>query len=44
LKIKNIFTKGSRKKNNKKNKDWTGRNKTWQIKIEGLNQKQIKFV
>jgi hypothetical protein len=28
LKIKNTFTKGLRKKNKKKNKDWTGRNKT----------------
>jgi len=33
-----------RVKEKKINKDWTGRNKTWQIKIEGLNQKQIKIV
>jgi hypothetical protein len=26
------------------NKDWVGKNKTWQIGIEGLNRIQIKFV
>jgi hypothetical protein len=29
---------------NQKNKDLNGKNKTWQIKIEWLNIKQIKLV
>jgi hypothetical protein len=43
LKINKTFTKNERKKN-QMNKDWTEKNKTWQIKIEGLKKIQIKFI
>jgi len=41
LKTNKIFRKGSRKKFKK---NWIEKNKTWQIRIEGINWKQIKFL
>jgi hypothetical protein len=46
LKINKTFIKGlKRKKNrNQKNKDWIRKNNTWQIGIEVLHRKPIKFL
>jgi hypothetical protein len=45
LKINKTFTKGLRKKiRNQNNKDWIGKNNIWQIRIKGLNWKQLKLL